>query len=396
MLGVSISLAVLIAGAPAGAASEPSDRGWVRPELEELRSVYGLRWVRRLDEPEPLEVNPTQLVPPLVSNDGALIYAANSRGVLHGVWSSSGRVLWKRSDLGQIGRGMGQVGDTLIVGAAGALYGLEGYSGKEQWKLELGSIVGGPITLTGTTTAIVPVRPNGYVAIDGYTGKVLWRVKRPKPEGISVRGQAPARVDRARGRVFLGSADGTVYGVSLQNGETLWAAKLSSPSPDEPFADVDTQPVLLDGGQTVIAASYNGGLAALAADSGRVLWKNDELVHLTHLEQISGSPWLVGCLGDGQVLGIDPADGKIRWRYKLRSDGVPTRAIALDRGLVGVGSSKGSFAILEGLSGRPVQLVTPGSGLTAQPHARGRELAVWTNKGHLLGLRFGEGTSASR
>ena len=396
LLGSSISLIALIAAAPAGAASEPTDRGWVRPELEHLRSVYGVRWVRRLDEPELLQVNPTQLVPPLVSNDGALVYAATASGVLYGVWTSSGRILWKRSDLGQIGRGLGQVGDTLIAGAAGALYGLEGYSGKEQWRVDLGGIVGGPITRTGTTTAIVPVRPNGYVAIDGYTGKVLWRVKRPKPEGISVRGQAQAQVDRARGRVFLGSADGTVYAVSLQNGETLWAAKISSPRPDEPFADVDTQPLLLDGGQTVIAASYNGGIAALAADNGRILWKKEELLHLTHLEQVTGAPWLVGCVGDGQVVGIDPADGKIRWRYKLRGDGVPTRALALDHGLVGVGSSKGPFAVLESLSGRPIQLITPGSGLTAQPHAKGRELAVWTNKGHLLGLRFGEGSIASR
>jgi outer membrane protein assembly factor BamB len=384
--------ALLSAAAPGVAAAEEATVpvGFVRPEADELRPVYGLRLARKLAEVEPLDIHPAQWSSPFIGEDNTLAYVATDQGVLHALWISSGRTLWKRSDLGQLGRAMGQVGDVLIVGAGGFLIGLEGFSGKEVWRTDVGGVVGGAIVRTGTV-AIVPIRPNTFLAIDGGKGEVLWRVKRPKPEGITVRGQAAPAVDPRRGRVYLGSSDGYLLAVSLETGETAWAVKLSAPAADEPFGDVDTTPVLLSGGRTIAAAAYNHGVFGLDAEDGRILWRNLSLLHVTDLAEVPGAPWLVASIGDGQVAGFDPQGGGVRWRYRL-SKGVPTGPIPLEAGFVAVGSSKGPLAILESMSGRPVQLVTPGSGMSADPFARGPDLAVWTNKGLFLALRLGEGT----
>lgn len=389
------ALLLLLASAPAGSSS---GAGWVRPEHDALSPVYGLRRVMRLAEPSgsvlALNNHPEQWAQPFIGNDGSLIYVATDAGVLEARWINSGKLLFKRDDLGQLGAAMAQVGDILLVGSDGGLHGLEGYSGKEQWKTDLGGTVGGPITVTGTV-AIIPVRPSGYVALNGLTGEIRWRQKRGKAEGITVRGTAGAAVDTKGHRIYGGAGDGSVSALGLDTGELLWTTKLSSQKADEPFPDVDTRPLLADQGRVLLAASYNGGLAGLDPKTGAVLFKKPELLHITGLAEVKGGAWVVASMGDGQAIGLDPRDGRVRWRYRLKKGGVPNWPLGLEHGLVAIPSLNGPLAILDASTGRPVQLVNPGSGLSALPFARNKDLAVWTNKGHLLLLRLGEGSSVT-
>lgn len=384
-----LSTVATIAGPTAAWAEEGA--GWVRPEPSTLGTIYGLRRVIKLVEGGTGLGRPEQWVGPLLSTDGTLTFVGPEGGGLFAIWTGSGRVLWKREDVGPVGLGLTQVGDVLLAGTESALVGLEGYSGKQQWRTEIGAVVGGPITVTASV-AIVPVRPNGYVAINGLTGEIRWRLKRAKTDGITMRGQAPAQVDRANNRVFVGTSSGEVLALALDTGEVLWTTRLASPKASEPFPDTDTQPLLLDGGRTLLAASYNGGIAALEPATGAVRWSKPELSHITGLTTVDGSAWVVAAVGDGLVLGLDHVSGRVRWRYKMKG-GVPTAPVGLDHGLVAVGASRGALTILDGATGEPKQLVTPGSGISAPLHRRGRELVGWTNKGHLLLLRLGEGTS---
>ncbi len=378
-------------GASGAWAEQGGGAGWVRPEATELGTVYGLRRVIKLSDAAPLLGRPEQWVAPLLSTDGTLTFVGPESGGLIALWTGTGRVLWKLPEIGRVGLGLAQVGDVLVAGVESALVGYEAYSGKEQWRTDLGSVIGGPVTVTASV-AIVPVRPNGYVAVNGLTGEIKWRLKRAKTDGITMRGQAAAQVDRAHNRVFVGTSAGEVVAVALDTGEVLWTARLASPKSDEPFPDTDTQPLLLDGGRTLLAASYNGGLAAIEPATGVVRWTKPELVHITGLTTVDGSAWVVGSVGDGQVIGLDHTSGRVRWRYKMNS-GVPTAPLGLDHGMVAVGASRGALTLLDGATGQPKQLVTPGSGISAALHRRGRELVAWTNKGHLMLLRLGEGTS---
>lgn len=388
------ALAALVATTCSTGAWAEEGAGWVRPEPTTLGTVYGLRRVIKVVEGAgPLLGRPEQWVAPLVSTDGTLTFVGPETGGLLALWTGSGHTLWKRPDIGRVGLGLTQVGDVLVAGIDSAIVGLEAFSGKEQWRTELGAVIGGPITVTASI-AIVPVRPNGYVAINGLTGEVKWRLKRAKSDGITLRGQAPASVDRATNRVYVGTSAGEILALALDTGAVQWTTRLASPKTDEPFPDADTQPLILDGGRTLLAASYNGGLAALEPATGAVRWSKPELVHVTGLTSVDGSAWAVASIGDGQVLGVDHTSGRVRWRYKMNG-GVPTAPIGLDHGLVAVGASRGALTILDGATGAPKQLVTPGSGISAPPHRRGRELVAWTNKGHLLLLRLGEGTSVN-
>ena len=174
----------------------------------------------------------------------------------------------------------------------------------------------GDITVEGSL-AIVPVRPNAFlgVSLTSSTAAQVWRVQRPTPEGISVRGQAPATLDSKRNIAYVGFSDGTLMAVDAEDGTTLWQRIIGNPR--EFFADVDTQPVLVDGGAAVLAASYNGGLTKLKTDSGEVIYQKPELTRLIALAETAPGR-VVATHGDGRVLGLYSDTGAVRWRYRIK------------------------------------------------------------------------------
>lgn len=141
----------------------------------------------------------------------------------------------------------------------------------------------------------------------------------------------------------------------------------------------------------MIAASYAGGLVKLDADTGRILWRR-ELFHINGLARAGSNGILVAADGDGQALGIYPENGKVRWRYRVKK-GAPTEPVWVGRGLMVVGCTKGPVAVLDVSTGRPIQLIAPGgTGSSSPPTWRGPDLALLTNKGLILALRYGSGT----
>lgn len=370
-----------------GAAPEDA-RGWVRPSPTELTKVFGLRWAVQLAEPATLTLQPEQWSAPYVTRDRALVLAATSSGRLEARSITTGDVVWKRLGLGALGASMAECRGRVLVSSGSTLFALDVDKGEERWRLDLqGGGIGGGIVVTGTV-AIVPVRSNTYLAIDAVKGSVLWRAKRPTPDGITMRGQATPAIDVAAGRVYLGFSDGVLNAVSLATGELAWTATLGRAA--QAFADIDAEPILVDGGRTVMVASYSGGLFGLDAATGKVSWKRDALARITGLARAGATGLVIGSHADGQVLGLAD-DGTVRWRYRLRH-GAPTDAVDLGRGLVAIGSTEGSLAILDARTGKPRQLVGTAAGLSVAPSWRDPELALFTNEGMLVALRFGRGS----
>lgn len=366
--------------------------GWVRPEREELRAVLGLRHVVRVDEPPFMALYPQQWAPPCITADRSLVVVAAASGVLHALDLASGQPRWARRDLGQLGLGCGRDAARVFVGAEGRVLGLDAASGRTQWSSDVGGMVGGPITVTGTL-AIVPVRPNNYVALDAVNGEVRWRLRRSKSDAISVRGQAPATVDPARRLAFLGNADGSVQAVALDSGELRWTQRLSGVRTDDPFPDVDAQPVL-DASGDLWVASYNGGLFALDPASGEVRRRVEVVKHVTGLREVPHAGLLVASIGDGQVVGVHAASGLVRWRYRMKK-AVPTPPEVLEGGRVVVGSGRGGLVVLEPLDGRPRQIAVGTASLQARLAADGKDLVALSSRGHVLFLRVGEGFGVS-
>lgn len=142
----------------------------------------------------------------------------------------------------------------------------------------------------------------------------------PTPVAASVAGNAPTPVWTARaGRRFTGqmkmegntlyggSIDRKVYAVNLINGDVRWSSRLPG---------MIVGGVLL-AGDTVFAASSRpeGRIYALRRPSGKQIWRVSTPPIGAPLALIGGM--LVAQTQRGEVLGVDPGTGKIRWRRRV-------------------------------------------------------------------------------
>jgi outer membrane protein assembly factor BamB len=142
----------------------------------------------------------------------------------------------------------------------------------------------------------------------------------PRPVAASLAGDAPTPVWTARtGRRFTGPAelldntlyaasiDRKVYAVNLVNGEVRWSTR---------FPGMIVGGVVL-AGDTLFAASSRpqGRVAALHRTNGKQIWRRSTPPIGAPLALAHGL--LVAQTQRGEVLAIDPAVGRIRWRRKV-------------------------------------------------------------------------------
>jgi outer membrane protein assembly factor BamB len=104
--------------------------------------------------------------------------------------------------------------------------------------------------------------------------------------------------------LYAGSVDRKVYAIDLQSGDVRWAARL---------AGMVTGGVLV-AGDTVFAASSRpeGRIYALRRSSGKQIWRTSASPIGAPLALIDDV--LIAQTQRGEVLGLNPADGRIRWR----------------------------------------------------------------------------------
>jgi eukaryotic-like serine/threonine-protein kinase len=142
----------------------------------------------------------------------------------------------------------------------------------------------------------------------------------PPPVAASLAGDAPTPVWTAKaGRRFTepvqveentlygGSIDRKVYAVDLRSGEVRWASRLPG---------MIVGGVVLSG-DTVFAASSRpqGRISALRRKNGKQIWKTSTPPIGAPLALIDGT--LIALTQRGEVFGVDPAQGKIRWHRAL-------------------------------------------------------------------------------
>jgi outer membrane protein assembly factor BamB len=209
---------------------------------------------------------PTYAPDPVVAGDTLLISAGGTLGAMD---LRDGRVLW-RFDPGA-GRAMQPpvvAGDTVLwlagtTEGTGTLYALELDAGAVRWQAALEGFMAAGGVLVDSDRVYTSTPP---AAFDLASGRELWRNE------------------------TLGAGLGG--GVLGTGGDTLFVAVLSDPE---------------------------GSVAALDSGSGQVRWQATLDTALSFADRLwfeAGT--LVVPAYDGQVLGLDPADGRERWRAEGR------------------------------------------------------------------------------
>lgn len=124
----------------------------------------------------------------------------------------------------------------------------------------------------------------------------------PMPDKVPFTFAGRAQPVVADGKVFVGDMDGKVYGLSLDDGRTLWIGE-NPGGTCAALAVVDA---------VVIATAIPGGITGFDVATGRQRWHIDSPKAMTGAPLVIGGKVFSGC-HDGRVYAADASSGKVVW-----------------------------------------------------------------------------------
>ncbi len=337
---------LLIVAALAMSACSKDDEIELEPaKLVDIQTTINIKklWSAKLGESaEFLRVN---LRP---AGDGSRIYAASRDGKVSAFQPETGKRDWQ-TELGtELSAGPG-VGEGLVaVGTAdGLIIVLDAKTGTEQWRADLkGETLAAPV-MAGDLVIVATIDSRLH-ALRALDGNVRWVVEQSAPL-LTMRGSATPAI--SGNMVIAGFDNGRLLSVDLDTGNVVWDSMLVPPSGRsdlERLSDVDGRISVV--GQDVYASGYQGRVAAVAAESGQVLWAR-EISSYVGVE----ADWTNVYTTDdnGKVFAIFRRNGTESWRQESLLRREPTLPVAFHT-TVAVGDLEGYLHFFSVIDGVPV------------------------------------------
>lgn len=339
---------------------------------------------------------------PEIDVGGKRVFVGSSDGGLYALHAKSGDTLWRfeTKSFVQSHPLYEPEEDVVYFGSHdGALYKVDAKTGKLHWRLSTNAEVARqPIVSSGLV--YFANANDTLIAADVKTGRIVWSQHRAPAMGMEVAGYSGPSL--SGGLVYMGFSDGVATAFDALTGEERWRpVDLSADAEDvlgelPKYLDVDTTPVLaeLAVGPAAIFGHYQGGVSALDAEIGTLLWSNTEVVGVSDLmwieeparvfqgEERPGRTLLLVSTGTSGLWALDPETGQEVWRRALPRGGISQPTFA--SGLILVGSSQLGLYAISPVDGSLVDGIHFDLGISAAPAAEGRRAYVMTNGGNFL------------
>jgi outer membrane protein assembly factor BamB len=311
------------------------------------------------------------------------LYVAGVGGRVGAYDARDGSRLWRTETGLALSGGVGGGEGLIVVGAStGELVALDRETGAEQWRTRLSSEV---LAVAGVQLGVVVARTNdGRVhGLSAVGGESRWEVGRSTP-ALSLRG---ASVPLLLGGVaIVGFDNGKVLAIETGSGRPRWETTIAVPSGRselERMVDVDGAQAVF--GETLYAVSFQGRMAAVETQQGRIRWARD---FSSYAGLAADADTLFVSAADGSVLGIDRASGAALWKQ----DALLRRRLTAPR-IVGdyvvVADFEGWLHFLARGDGRIVaRRQVDAEGVLAPPLVDGERLYVLGEAGRLVALEL--------
>jgi len=368
-----LALVVMAAGCSSNSKKElpPAELTDFKQEV-----VLHKEWSRSIGDGQGETYN---MLTPALENDS--IFAADVTGVIMDLNRLNGDVIWKKdlntSVSGAVGVGYGLV---TLGTISGEVIALDATNGDVKWRAKVNSEVLAPPANNGDIV-VVQTQDDRLVGLDANTGAQRW-VYDSTPAVLTLRGTGAPLVTNHL--AIAGLSSGKVVAVDITNGTPVWEQTVAVPqgrSELERVVDIDGG-LLLSGG-TLYVASYQGRMAGLDLESGRVLWQRDASSY-AGVAQGFGSVYVA--LANGTVEGVDERSTTALWS----NDKLARRQLSAPEvfsSYVAVGDYAGYLHLLSQVDGRFVgREKIDSDGLRARPLVAGNMIYVFGNSGKLEAL----------
>jgi outer membrane protein assembly factor BamB len=239
------------------------------------------------------------------------VFTMDAEGTIRAFAADSGAPIWASSQEeadGLIGGGLAYADGWLFATlSSGEVLGLDATSGTEMWRQSLVLPLRAAPTVA-ENRVLVPSADNQLYALDGTTGRPVWR-HAGFFEGAGLLGGPSPAVDRDLVIVPYSSAE--VFALRLDSGRPLWSDTVERPRRTQALdqiIDIEGMPVIED--DMVYVAGYGGQMAAIDARRGIRSWDIDVAS--------TDTPWLAGdflyvLTTRGEVVCLLRANGRVRW-----------------------------------------------------------------------------------
>jgi len=217
------------------------------------------------------------------------------------------------------------------------------------WSYATGDAIYSTPTLDGGA-AFIGSDDNNLYALDVHNGSLLWKFE----TGGIVR-STPAVAD---GRVYISSDDGSLYAVDQKNGQLLWKTDIgnmtprdkrvklgSSPEPTG-FDYRQSSPVISEG--RVYVGSADGSIYAITADSGEIDWTYQTGKKIRATAAVADGVVYIGSW-DEIFYALDAEKGRLIWKFEVGGE-VQSLPLVQD-GVVYTASRKASIFALDAKTG---------------------------------------------
>ncbi len=204
------------------------------------------------------------------ATDGTNIYAAAHDGKVSAFEAVKGRRQWSTKTKLPLSAGPGTNGDLVVVGSSdGDVIALSAADGHALWRTRVSSEVLAAPAVTDELTVVRTV-DGKLTALSNRDGAQAWFAQQSVPR-LSLRGTgAPVVSGNA---VLAGFDNGKIAAYDISDGTALWEVLLSPPSGrTEVDRLVDIDATLHVVGSDLYAAGYAKAVAAMAVESGQILW----------------------------------------------------------------------------------------------------------------------------
>ena len=250
-----------------------------------------------------------KLVPAIHSQK---IITADREGLVQARHLGTGDKIWENETGLHLSGGVGLGVESAILGSSNAdVIALNSDTGEKLWSVKVSSEI---LAVPTVSKHIVIVRTtDGTVtALNEQTGAKLWSYEHNVP-ALSIRGTGtPVIVDN---KVIAGYDNGKLIALDLNNGKYAWETSIAIPkgrSEVERLVDLDVDPLEIN--DVIYIASYRGGVAAISASDGDVMWRNENIS--SHSGLSNDFRYLYLSDSHSHVWQIDQRSGGSFWQQK--------------------------------------------------------------------------------
>ncbi len=194
---------------------------------------------------------------------------------------------------------------------------------KKVWDRELGAGYSAIVVDQGVLYTMYRTGDDEVVvALDAETGKTRWEKKYPAPlfEGMETQyGKGPNSTPLVHGDyLYTIGVAGLLHCLENNSGKVVWSADLrQSQGAKMPEFGYSASPLAYKDRLIVPGGGPGFGVYAFDLKSGSILWNKHDFVNVYSspiLIRVGGADQVV-LLADTQVIGFNPMDGELRWKF---------------------------------------------------------------------------------